>query len=111
MDKVVVADSQGICSTDILVLKPKEGISPQFLAYRMHLNDFLDYAISTMSRYNHPRTQWSDIKNFKFVIPKEDKNLKIKTKEISNIENTLSSIYRAKEYQNKISQTLQDVNF
>ena len=43
----MLIDFEGLCSTDILVLKSKESIVPQFLVDIIHTNQFLNYAIST----------------------------------------------------------------
>jgi type I restriction enzyme S subunit len=69
LDKSVLVDFEGLCSTDILVLKPSESIIPQFLANVIHTNQFLNYAVSTSKGVNHPRTSWSSISEFQFLMP------------------------------------------
>jgi len=69
LDKAVLSDRFGICSTDILVLTPKENVEPHFLIQIFHLPNFLNFAVSTTSGTNHPRTSWNAIKQYKFYLP------------------------------------------
>ena len=69
LDKSVLVDFDGLCSTDILVLKSKESIVPQFVVNTIHNSQFLSYSISTSSGVNHPRTSWSSISAFQFLLP------------------------------------------
>jgi len=69
LDKVVVADGEGICSTDILVLKPEDGIPPFFLVGLLHSDRFIQYANQTTKGLNHPRTSWNSLKHFLTPIP------------------------------------------
>lgn len=70
LDKAIIAHQNGICSTDILVLRPNnKRIISHFLVNILHKKEFIDHAISTTSGVNHPRTSWSAIKNFELCIP------------------------------------------
>jgi len=77
LDKAVIADFNGICSTDLLVLTPKENLLKEFLIYILHSNDFIKHAIATTTGTNHPRTSWSAIGNFKFGLPECSEQQKI----------------------------------
>ncbi|WP_334114818.1 restriction endonuclease subunit S [Methanothrix soehngenii] len=69
LDKSVLVDFDGMCSTDILVLKTKESIVPQFLVNIIHTSQFINYAVNSSKGLNHPRTSWSSISAFKFLLP------------------------------------------
>jgi type I restriction enzyme S subunit len=69
LDKAVLAAGPGICSTDILVLRPKSGIDPYFAGALLHLKPFLAHAVSTTSGVNHPRTSWNAIRAFEVAVP------------------------------------------
>jgi len=69
LDKAVIASSEGVCSTDILVLSPQKNIVSEFLVNLLHLSDFINFAISGTSGTNHPRTSWNHIKEFHFFLP------------------------------------------
>jgi type I restriction enzyme S subunit len=69
LDKAIFADFSGICSTDILVIRPSESLVNSFLVNLVHTIAFLNYAIKTMSGVNHPRTSWSSLSLFKIPMP------------------------------------------
>lgn len=73
LNKCVVADTEGICSTDILVLRAEENIVPKYVAYLMSSRDFIEYANGTVSGMNLPRTTWSKVKNYEIDIPVDSK--------------------------------------
>ncbi|MEM1718416.1 MAG: restriction endonuclease subunit S [Thermosphaera sp.] len=77
LDKAVIADFDGICSTDLLVLTSKENVLREFLIYVLHSNNFIKYAIATTRGTNHPRTSWSAISKFKFGLPERSEQQKI----------------------------------
>ena len=100
LDKAVVAETEGICSTDILVLEPIE-VPSWFLCGVLHSDAFLDYAKQTTHGVNHPRTSWSGIKEFEtttFALLEQKK-----------IAAVLLKIQRAIEMQEKIIQSLRDL--
>jgi len=70
LDKAVLAEIEGICSTDILVLKadPDHTIA-EFLVHSLHTQRFLSYAVSTTTGTNLPRTRWTSLKGFKLALP------------------------------------------
>lgn len=71
LEKAVIAKTEGICSTDILVLKPINNIESGFIVSLIHSNNFVEYANKTTSGVNHPRTSWQNIKSFIFGLPNQ----------------------------------------
>jgi type I restriction enzyme S subunit len=70
LDKAVIVENEGICSTDLLVIKcNKERILPYYLINLLHTSQFLNFATSTMTGTNHPRTSWDSLKIFKIPLP------------------------------------------
>jgi len=70
LDKAVKAPFEGVCSTDIIVIQADEKkIVSDYLVNLMHLPTFVNYATSTMTGVNHPRTSWKAISNFKIPLP------------------------------------------
>lgn len=57
LDKAALAEWEGVCSTDILVLIPKR-VDSMFAAYLMHSSYVFQHAIATTTGVNHPRTSW-----------------------------------------------------
>jgi type I restriction enzyme, S subunit len=69
LDKAALATYEGICSTDILVLSPKDQIEGGFLISLLHSRPFTEHAVKTTNGVNHPRTSWSGIGRFEFSLP------------------------------------------
>ena len=64
LDKAVLADCPGVCTTELLVLRAKEGIDQRFLATVVHSPDFVEYAVAGTTGVQHPRTSWAHIREF-----------------------------------------------
>jgi len=78
LDKAVLTDSEGICSTDIIVLKAKDrSVRPRFLLDLIHSEEFIIYSTKTMSGVNLPRTSWSTLKNYKLATPPYEEQCEI----------------------------------
>ena len=69
LDKASVMEMDGICSTDILVLTPKNRIPPIFVVGLLHTDEFIQYAKQTTNGVNHPRTSWASLREFPIQIP------------------------------------------
>ncbi len=70
LDKAGIAEFEGVCSTDLLVVAAEaDKISPFYLAWLMHTPKFLSFARETMSGTNHPRTSWDSLKVFTLALP------------------------------------------
>ncbi len=65
LDKAVLATSDGLCTTEILVLRPKQQVSGRYLACVLHTQSFVQYAVSGATGTTHPRTSWEHIKEYK----------------------------------------------
>ena len=55
LDKVIVADEDGVCTTEILPLKCYGGINPHYLKYTLKRVDFLKYVNSVTKGMKMPR--------------------------------------------------------
>lgn len=64
LDKAVLAGDAGICTTELLVLRPKEGIDPRFVVGVVHTPSFVQHAVAGTTGVQHPRTSWRHISNF-----------------------------------------------
>ena len=70
LDKCVLVDFEGICSTDILVFESLRDLTiPEFIVFLLHTDRFVKLATDTMTGVNHPRTHWSSLQNFVFPLP------------------------------------------
>lgn len=70
LNKAVISNSVGVCSTDLLVLYNKKGsVISDFLIYILHSKKFINYAIANTTGTNHPRTSWKAISKFMVLLP------------------------------------------
>jgi len=70
LDKAVVADLHGICTTELLVLRPKENVDAKFLVAVLHSARFIEHAVAGTTGVQHPRTSWQHIATF--PVPRYD---------------------------------------
>ncbi len=69
--KVGVAPINGVCSTDILVLRPKgQEFFGMLLGY-VSSKEFIDYVDASSGGTRMPRTDWSTMKRYKVLIPSD----------------------------------------
>ncbi|MDE0089187.1 MAG: restriction endonuclease subunit S [Candidatus Poribacteria bacterium] len=69
LDKVVIAEMEGICSTDILVVTANSKTIPRFLVYLLHTHPLISHAVATSTGVNHPRTSWNSLGEFALALP------------------------------------------
>lgn len=69
--KVSLPDFDGICSGDILVFESLDAnrMLPNFLPLLVQSDPFMDFAVSTSAGSLSPRTKWSDLSSFEFLLP------------------------------------------
>lgn len=69
LNKVWLADRNGICSTDILVFPHGDRLSNKFLFYRLLSHDFVKYASQNASGVELPRVSYKNIAKFPIILP------------------------------------------
>ncbi|MDR4989126.1 MAG: restriction endonuclease subunit S [Bacteroidales bacterium] len=69
LDKAVIAHFDGISSTDILIFTGKNDVENDFLIHFFHTEMLIDFAKSTTTGVQHPRTSWSSLKKLKLGLP------------------------------------------
>lgn len=70
LKKVALADFNGICSGDILVLRAREQmILPGLLPYYASSEAFIQHAVNTSAGSLSPRTKWRDLQCFEISLP------------------------------------------
>jgi type I restriction enzyme S subunit len=67
--KVGVAPVDGVCSTDIVVVTPKDDAWSGLVLGHASSGEFVDYTNATSSGTKMPRTSWSDMARFPLVEP------------------------------------------
>ena len=67
--KAAIAPFDGICSTDIWVVKPAEGVDARYLFYTMANQDFVDTATRESVGTRMPRAKWEYVSRYEFPLP------------------------------------------
>ena len=67
--KVVKAPFDGICSTDIWVVRAKEGVDLGFLYYCMASWPFVDFATAGSQGTRMPRAKWEHVSRYDIFLP------------------------------------------
>lgn len=70
--KVCFTSHDGICSTDILVIRPKEAKYFAFTLFAFFQDDVVKYANSGSEGTRMPRTNWNILKEYSIQIPDDD---------------------------------------
>lgn len=55
LNKIILADAPGVCTSEITPLRPPEGISPQYIFYALKRDAFLEYVASVNHGMDMPR--------------------------------------------------------
>jgi len=84
--KVIKAPYDGICSTDIWVLRAKNNNDSDFLFYLVASQDFINQATQTSEGTKMPRAKWEVLKNYEILVT----NTKTQ-KEIGSILSTIDN--------------------
>ena len=64
LDKAVLTEEPGVCTTELLVLRAQAGVDPRFLAAVVHSPRFLEHSVAGTTGVQHPRTSWAHIREF-----------------------------------------------
>ena len=67
--KVVRPSFDGICSTDIWVVRPQAGVDAGFLSYLMASKAFVDFASQGSEGTRMPRAKWDYVVRYRFRLP------------------------------------------
>jgi type I restriction enzyme S subunit len=96
--KVAVADFSGVCSGDIYVMESKDAnvLLPELLPFICQTDAFFEHAVGTSAGSLSPRTNWSSMADFEFVLPSVDDQRDF-SQVFLNIENVLLELANAHE--------------
>ncbi|MCL4420180.1 MAG: restriction endonuclease subunit S [Candidatus Thermoplasmatota archaeon] len=104
LDKVALAEFDGVCSTDIIPIVSKN-LNARFLAYMLHSDLFLQFVKSTVSGTNHPRTAWKQMSHFLVPFPSISEQQKI-AEILSTVDNKLELLRNKKGHLEKLKKGL-----
>ncbi|ELA9423751.1 restriction endonuclease subunit S [Vibrio vulnificus] len=77
LKKVSISDFDGICSTDILVLRAKSKIDSDFLHRVLSSEEAILYSMESSAGNVMPRTSWKDMSVYQFMLPPLSEQKKI----------------------------------
>lgn len=77
LNKVLVADADGYCTTEIVPLQPYQGIIPKYVMYILKRPDFLSYVNSKTYGINLPRLGTEDGRKAIFPLPPTEEQKRI----------------------------------
>jgi len=104
--KVVLPKFDGVCSTDIWVLKPRDEIDNVFLFYFFANQKFIELAYSGSSGTRMPRADWDFIKNTKWIVPKKISEQKVIAKVLSSFDGKIDLLQRQNKTLEEMGQVL-----
>jgi type I restriction enzyme S subunit len=106
LKKVAVADFNGICSGDILVIRAKTKKMLQgLLPYYISADAFIQHAVSTSAGSLSPRTKWKDLAELEVSVPDlktQEKILEL----LQQFEMTINQLKQQKTTLKKLKQKL-----
>lgn len=105
LDKAAIAHFEGICSTDILVFTGKNGVENEFLIHFFHTEKLVDYAKSTTTGVQHPRTSWNTLKKLKLALPKKNERTEI-IRSLNSLEDKVEILEKKKQTLTALFKTL-----
>lgn len=96
---------QGICSTDIWVVKPKEDNDKDFLFYFFANKEFIDYSYSGSSGTRMPRADWNFVSKTKWRFPKPDEQNSI-AEVLSSLDDKIDLLHRQNQTLEQMAEAL-----
>lgn len=97
--KVYRPDFEGVCSTDIWVLRPKSDTDPDFLFYLIASEEFVSSSSGASTGTRMPRADWSHVSTTKWTLPNN-------TNEVGRI---LRSLDEKIELSKQMNETLEEM--
>lgn len=99
LNKVWVADFDGLCSAEFLVFRKRDGLNSQFLATRLNAEDLVTFANRQVSG-ERPRVDFEKLSHFPILLPPivEQERIVVKlSAALSGIERAETATRRAQE--------------
>lgn len=97
--KVIRAPFDGVCSTDIWVVRAKDGVEQGYLYYWMAAQDFVDFATAGSEGTKMPRAKWEHVSRYS--------RERLATNEQRAIAHILGSLDDKIELNRKMNETLE----
>ncbi|MEU6364243.1 restriction endonuclease subunit S [Streptomyces sp. NPDC046931] len=111
LNKVTIADFEGICSGEFIVFPPSEAVNSRFLLHRLLSPDFVHYVMSKNPTGDRPRAHWEQFSDFPILLPPLAEQHRIVAeldRQIAHIEAGEASIAAAIGRQQSLNDSLLD---
>ena len=103
--KLYRPDFEGVCSTDIWVIKPKSKNSKDFLFYFFANQEFVDFSYSGASGTRMPRADWKFVSQAKWMFP-DPAEQKAIAEVLSSLDDKIDLLHRQNKTLEKMAETL-----
>lgn len=103
--KVIKAKFDGVCSTDIWVVRAKKNNSQDFIFYFLANWEFIDTANAGEGGSRMPRADWSFLKDTHWLIPKYDEQCAIAAV-LSSLDDKIDLLHRQNKTLEAMAETL-----
>ncbi|MBS1021257.1 restriction endonuclease subunit S [Gluconobacter cerinus] len=91
LQKVALPQFDGSCSADMYALRPKEGISSEFVLYTLLDKRFTEFAISVSARSGIPKINRNELSQFSLAVPPADEQVAIASA-LKDIDDLIASL-------------------
>ncbi len=93
LNKVTIPDFDGVCSTDILVFRPTEIVSQQYMLRFLSQSSFVQYATDHQKGNSLPRVSFGDLAKYPMPLPPLAEQKRI----VAKVEALLVRVNKARE--------------
>lgn len=94
--KVGVAPLAGICSTDIVVVRPKASLWLPFVLGHVSSDAFVDYTSALSTGTKMPRTNWNDMAGYQIALPSESASSAFAALAGPSLERIIASVHESR---------------
>jgi len=99
LKKAALANFEGVCSGDIIVMQAKSGLIPELIPFLISSEKFFDYAIKNSAGSLSPRVKFKDLAEYELLLPPNEQQTRL-----------AELLWAADEVVESITQLLQKAN-
>lgn len=103
--KVVNPDFDGVCSTDIWVIRAKENHNQKFVRYLVSTYEFIETCNIGESGTRMPRADWNHLKSTKWLLPEYDEQERI-AEVLSSLDDKIDLLHRQNQTLEQLAETM-----